>query len=185
MSLSNKQRVFIAEYLRDFNATQAAIRAGYSPNSARGQGSRLLANEDISGEIKKQIEEKQMSADEVLTRLADIARGDMGNFMDISSMSYQLDLHKAKALGLTKLIKKVKQRTVTTCHKDGSEEETTTIEIEPYSALEALGLIGKYHKLFVDRHELTDAEGKSIIPFEKFESALKKIYGVTDGTDSD
>ncbi|MFA9203068.1 MAG: terminase small subunit, partial [Flavobacteriales bacterium] len=39
-----KQQRFIDEYLIDFNATQAAIRAGYSSDTAKQQGSRLLSN---------------------------------------------------------------------------------------------------------------------------------------------
>ena len=46
-TLTNKQKAFIAEYLIDFNATQAAIRAGYSEKTARSQGQRLLTNVDI------------------------------------------------------------------------------------------------------------------------------------------
>ncbi|WP_353623123.1 terminase small subunit [Salinisphaera sp. G21_0] len=47
-----KQRRFVDEYLIDQNATRAAIAAGYSPKTARVQGSRLLANADISTEIR-------------------------------------------------------------------------------------------------------------------------------------
>ncbi len=47
MPLTAKQERFVAEYLVDCNATQAAIRAGYSPETAKQQGSRLLTNADI------------------------------------------------------------------------------------------------------------------------------------------
>jgi len=43
-SLTLKQPRFVAEYLKDLNATQAAIRAGYSRKTAEVQGSRLLRN---------------------------------------------------------------------------------------------------------------------------------------------
>ena len=42
--LTPKQDVFIREYSMGFNATKAAIKAGYSPHTARQQGSRLLTN---------------------------------------------------------------------------------------------------------------------------------------------
>lgn len=45
--LTPRQAAFIREYLIDLNATQAAIRAGYSPKTARSQGQRLLTNADI------------------------------------------------------------------------------------------------------------------------------------------
>lgn len=47
MALSGKQARFVAEYLKDQNATQAAIRAGYSKGTAKQQGSRLLTNADV------------------------------------------------------------------------------------------------------------------------------------------
>ncbi|MSR16146.1 MAG: terminase small subunit [Gammaproteobacteria bacterium] len=45
--MNERQRRFIAEYLRDGNCTQAAIRAGYSARTARQAGSRLLTNVDV------------------------------------------------------------------------------------------------------------------------------------------
>ena len=46
MSLNDKQRRFVNEYLIDLNATQAAIRAGYSQKTAYSHGERLLKNVD-------------------------------------------------------------------------------------------------------------------------------------------
>lgn len=46
-SLTPKQKRFVAEYIVDSNATQAAIRAGYSAHTANEQGSRLLANASV------------------------------------------------------------------------------------------------------------------------------------------
>jgi phage terminase small subunit len=52
MALRGKQRRFVAEYLIDLNATQAAIRAGYSERTAKQQGSRLLTYADIAAEVE-------------------------------------------------------------------------------------------------------------------------------------
>ncbi len=46
-SLNEKQQRFVEEYLVDLNATQAAIRAGYSEKTARSQGQRMLTNVGI------------------------------------------------------------------------------------------------------------------------------------------
>ena len=51
--LSDKQELFCREYLKDFNATQAAIRAGYSEDTASQQGSRLLSNVKVSERLEK------------------------------------------------------------------------------------------------------------------------------------
>jgi phage terminase small subunit len=48
MSLAFRQRRFVNEYLVKLNAAKAAIRAGYSPKTAKSQGSRLLTNVDVN-----------------------------------------------------------------------------------------------------------------------------------------
>lgn len=52
MALTPKQQLFVEEYLIDLNATQAAIRAGYSPNNADKIGSELLGKTRVSEAIK-------------------------------------------------------------------------------------------------------------------------------------
>ena len=78
--ISPKRRLFIAEYLIDLNATQAAIRAGYSVNSAEMQGSRLMSLDNISQEIEcaleKRLEKIGVSKDRVLTEIARLAFSD-------------------------------------------------------------------------------------------------------------
>lgn len=148
MGLSDKQRAFVNQYLVDRNATKAAVRAGYSPGTARQQGSRLLTNDDIQEEIKARTAEEAMTAEEVIKRLGEHARGDMGDFLDIGSMGFVIDLDSAKRKGLTHLIKKVKLRTQTTTSKDGIETETHDMEIELYDAQAALEKLARYHGLF-------------------------------------
>lgn len=80
MALSNKQLAFVNEYLKDFNATQAAIRAGYSEKTARSIGQQLLTKLDIAAEIRARVSELAMSADEVLLRLGELGRGTPGLF---------------------------------------------------------------------------------------------------------
>lgn len=52
MSLNDKQEAFVREYLKDFNATQAAIRAGYSQKTAGSQGFDLLKKPEIQARLK-------------------------------------------------------------------------------------------------------------------------------------
>ena len=59
--LSNKQRLFCNEYLLDLNATQAAIRTGYSKRTANEQGARLLAKVSVSAYIRKKLDEVEKS----------------------------------------------------------------------------------------------------------------------------
>jgi phage terminase small subunit len=84
VTLSAKRRAFVEEYLRDFNATQAAIRAGYSERSADVQGSRLLGNDSVQERIQQRLAEMKLTTNEVLLRLAEQARGDLGVFFKVS-----------------------------------------------------------------------------------------------------
>ena len=150
--MRNRQRVFIDEYLKDFNATQAAIRAGYSVKTARQIGSQNLSKLDIKAEIEQRLAEVHMSADEALKLLADIARGDMGEIMDVYSTGFNLDMQRAKERGLTRLIKKVKQRTVTHIAKSESDEdrEVVDLEVELYPADAALDKVLRVHGKYKD-----------------------------------
>lgn len=174
MALKPKQQLFLTEYLIDMNATQAAIRAGYSEHSAYSCGQRMLKNVEIQAAIQQKLNDSAMKSDEILQKLTEIARADMGDFLDVSSMAFQLNLNKAKEQDKLKLIKKIKQFTVIKNGKD--DEENTRIEFELLDQLRALELLGKYRKLFIDRTDITSG-GEPLVNQEIFEKALKKIYG--------
>ncbi|HTE34070.1 MAG TPA: terminase small subunit [Chryseolinea sp.] len=78
MSLTPKQEQFCREYLIDFNATQAAIRAGYSKKTAGQIGEQNLKKLEISAYVRelkeKQIERTEITADFVLTGLKEVAQ---------------------------------------------------------------------------------------------------------------
>ncbi len=78
--LTAKQRAFCLEYLKDFNGTQAAIRAGYSKQSANEQAAKMLAKVSIQNEIARQnakVEKTNiMTIQEIQERLTAIARGE-------------------------------------------------------------------------------------------------------------
>lgn len=77
--MNAKQKRFCDEYLIDCNATQAAIRAGYSPKTAKQMGQRLLTFVDLKTYIDEQLErmhnEKTADAQEVLEYLTAVMRG--------------------------------------------------------------------------------------------------------------
>lgn len=78
--MKEKQKRFCEEYLVDCNATQAAIRTGYSKKTARAIGQRLLTNVDIKKYIDQQLQklknEKIADAQEVLEYLTSVMRGE-------------------------------------------------------------------------------------------------------------
>ena len=156
---------FVNEYLVDFNATQAAIRAGYSEKSAYSIGWENLRKPEIIEVLR----ERAMSAEEVLMRLSDIARGDIADLMEItpSGFTFRLlvdDEGERIVNPQTKLIKKIRQKVTTYLAKseDGEDREIIETELELYDAQAALVQLGKYHKLFVERQEHSGPDGGAI-----------------------
>jgi len=163
VKLTNKQRAFIEEYLLDFNATRAAKAVGYSEKTAYSIGSENLKKPELRDEIARRLAERRMSADEALDRLTDHARGDMGDFLDISGVGFQLDLQAAKDKRLTKLIRKIKQKTTIFSGKSEEEDrEVHEVEIELYDAQAAIDKILKVNGKYVDKHEITGKDGGAI-----------------------
>ena len=77
MPLNERRQRFVAEYLKDPNATQAAIRAGYSEKTAIAQGSRLLTFVDVQEAIdkgrKRLAERSEITQERILSRLWEMA----------------------------------------------------------------------------------------------------------------
>lgn len=133
--LTDKQKLFVEAYLECWNATEAARRAKYAyPNT---QGPRLLVHVGIRKIIQERLSAKAMSADEVLMRLAEQARGDISDFIR-SHGAIDWDAVHAKGY----LVKKIR-------HTSGKESA-----IELHDAQAALEKIGRAHGLFIDRQKI-------------------------------
>ena len=161
MALTQRQENFIEKYLTCFNKTQAAIEAGYSPRTAYSIGWENLKKPEIQEAISRRLAETAMSADEVLMRLAEHARGDMGQFLNANGL---VDFSHGKS----RLIKKFTQRRI--LRKDNEEEIITSIEL--YDAQAALALIGKHHGILAEKTELSGPNGCEMV--------IRVLYG-TDG----
>ena len=87
-TLTPKQEMFCKEYLIDLNATQAAIRAGYSEKTARSVGQENLTKPDIQERVQQLMEERsnrvQLEADEVMWELKNILQADLANYIEIN-----------------------------------------------------------------------------------------------------
>jgi phage terminase small subunit len=152
--LTAKQRVFVAAYLSNgFNATKAAIAAGYSAKTAYSIGSENLRKPEIKAEIDAYLDDATMSAKEVLFRLTQHGRGDIGEVWD--EAEGRLDWAKAREKGLTGLIKKVERKTTRLVHRDDPDEDVIEEKVEFHNPQFALHLIGKERGLFVEKNETT------------------------------
>lgn len=167
MVLADKHYEVLEQYFLCWNRTEAYQRVfpKVKRNSAASNAHRLFASPEFQEILSRRLTETVMSADEVLMRLADHARGDVNDFLDANG---HFDLDKAREAQKTGLIKKMKARTTTRTFDD-EQIETVEVEFELYDAQAALSLLGKNHKLFVERQEVT---GKDDGPI-KIESVTK------------
>jgi phage terminase small subunit len=143
--LAPKQERFVEEYLIDLNATQAAIRAGYSSKTANEQGSRLLANVSVSLRVKEAMAERSrrtgINQDRVLRELARLA---FVNPIDVINMDEATVKADASADD-TAAIASVKVKVIPTEDGDGVERE-----IRLADKLRALEMLGKHLGMFRD-----------------------------------
>lgn len=141
--MTAQQEKFIEEYIKCRKGSEAARRAGYSPNSAHVAASRLLSNDKVLEEIQKRTKDNAMDLDEALSRLADFARADLGQWV---SDDGAVDIAKMKEDGATHFIRKVKRTEKTGVTAKGGEWTEITGEVELYDALSATKFIADLHK---------------------------------------
>ena len=128
--LTAKQKKFCLEYLIDLNATQAAIRAGYSANSAYSIANENLKKPEVKKFIDEQLQAKNSeliaSADEVLRYLTSVTRGE-------SESNEIVIVGTGNGCSEANLVL-----------KKPTEKER----------LKAAELLGKYHKIYTDKAEV-------------------------------
>lgn len=154
MALTAKQKRFVEEYLIDLNATQAAIRAGYSPNTAYSIGNENLNKPEIRARIDKAMAERSkrtgINADRVLQELARIAFVKATDVIDADNATIREDASDDDLA----VIQSVKVKTIPTQNGDGIERE-----IRLTDKMKALELIGKHLGMFKDKIELSGDVG--------------------------
>ena len=144
--LTAKQQRFVDEYLIDLNATQAAIRAGYSPSTANEQGARLLVNVSISSAISQAMAHRSrrtgITQDRVLRELAKVAFVNANDVIDTDSATVRADAAEDDLA----CIQSVKVKTSESEMGSSSERE-----IKLYDKMRALEMLGKHLGLFDKR----------------------------------
>ena len=183
--LTEKQRLFCLYYVRSFNATQSAIKAGYSPATAHVQGPRLLGNVRVREEIKRikqyMTNELFIEAMDVLNKYIKIAFSDITDYLTFGQREVQVmgafgpvedengypvmkevnyvDFKESGIVDGT-IISEVKQG------KDG-------VSIKLEDRMKALDKLAQYFDLFPDKF-------KRQIEEEKLKIAHHKVFGGDD-----
>ena len=154
--LGVKERIWLAEYLKCFNATRAAEVAGYKWPNRIGSRLKLKHAELIEATLKS----RAMTPEIVIDRLSDQA---MAGYSEFINDKGEVNLKAMHAAGKMHLIKGIKY------NRQGKKI------IEFYDAQSALVHIGKHHKLFTEQ---TAFDGT--IRIEGLEHLLDRIYGQDD-----
>lgn len=142
MALTPKQEMFIREYLVDLNATQAAIRAGYSKRTAEWQGPQLLGKTHVAVEIQKLMDKRaakiEITAEKVLQEIAKLAFSNLQDFYDANgSLKDITSLPRDIAVALSS-------------SKVNLTEACAVQEIKLHDKKGSLELLGRHLKLFND-----------------------------------
>jgi len=85
-NLTTKQQRFVEEYCVDWNCTQAAIRAGYSEDTAYSQGSRLLKNVEVRAAIDSRLRDLSLSAGQTTKLISEIAETRLNDFLRVKTV---------------------------------------------------------------------------------------------------
>lgn len=167
--MTKKQKRFCEEYLIDLNATQAAIRAGYSPDTAGAIGAENLTKPEIQRAVAQAMADRSrrtgVNADRVLMELAKIAFVNAADVIDAEDATLREDA-TAEDLAAVQSVK------VKSFGEDGVERE-----IKLADKLKALELLGRHLGMFNDKMRL-DAK----LDTGKLDSILAQLQdGPPDG----
>lgn len=161
--LTHQRQTFVREYLKDKNAKQAAIRAGYSAKSAESRSSRLMAvaaiEASILEEMKWQTVRLELSADRVLTEAMRLAFTDPRSyFKDDGTMKEICDLDDDAAASLASIeIEELFDRV------EGEKIHIGHVKkIKFWDKNSAIEKLMKHLGLIKDRHEHTGPNGGPI-----------------------
>lgn len=177
--LTAKQQRFCDEYLIDLNATQAAIRAGYSERTAEEQGCRLLRNVKVQKYIQNRkqdrIERTEITQDMVLKELANIAFSNAADYANVIEKQAMVEFEGNMIPVLDENGNPVMYRTVEpTLTERLTEEQKRALavikkgrdgfEVKPYDKVRALELIGKHLGMWTEKVEV---ENKIKSPYDE------------------
>jgi phage terminase small subunit len=160
--LTDRRELFCREYLADLNATQAVIRAGYSPKNAGYCGNRLLDDPDVKKRIAELMDERNevlnINSDYVLRRLEEIDKLDIADILDADGNVLPVgDWPHAwrTSVGAIEIAQVHTAGETTSCLK----------KVKLPDKLRNLELLGKHTDVsaFANRMEITGKDGKELV----------------------
>lgn len=164
-ALPAKQKLFVQEYVAEANATQAAIKAGYSKATAAEQGSRLLRNVKVAEVLREmqseQSERTQIKGDDGLKQLREIALYYPLDYIGINEQGLPyIDLSKMTREASV-VLKKFKVKT----YLDGRGEDARLVQSAEVEFVDKLAALDKYLRQL----GLFPKDGPQVVVEQKFD----------------
>jgi len=182
--LNLRQQTFALEYAKDLNATQAAIRAGYSEKTADRVGSRLLGNVEVAQLVKAQAVQRfdrlELTADAVLRELMRLGYADLRDVMEWGPWGVRLKESKDLTDDAARTIESVKVkrrrlvnqgRKVAVTGEDGEEYleaeewEVEEMQLKLHGKLGAIEALAKYFKLLAPEGPVNNDNRRQFMVF--------------------
>lgn len=187
--LTEKQRLFCLYYIKTFNATHAAIKAGYAKDSAHVMGSQLLRNPKVAEEIKRikgaMQEEIFIDAMDVLNKYIKIAFADITEYLEFGQREIQVmgafgPIHNEEGEPITKVVNYIDFKDSNMV--DGSlisevKQGKDGASIKFFNKIKALEKLELYFDLFPDKFKRRIEEERIKMDKEKFELEKSKVLG--------
>jgi phage terminase small subunit len=177
--LPPRQARFVEEYLVDLNATQAAIRAGYSRKNADKIGPELLGKTRVAAAIaagRAQATGKaEVTVARVLRELLPVGTSDIAEVLEACEWGHLLakaPAHVRRAIASVKVKRYCEG-------KGDAAREVELVEFKLWPKLQALELLGRYLAMFTDRHEVTGKDGEPLLGLEM----VRRILGAAEAGD--
>ena len=169
--LTPKQKMFVAEYLVDLNATQAAIRAGYSPKRAMEIGYQLLHKTTMQAALKVAMDNRAartgITADRVLKEYAKIGFADIKDFLSFGTVKTEVDWDadaNKPIFGYKQVVEaKPSDEVDGTLINEVSINRDGTFKFKLHDKKGALDMIGKHLGMFTENLNVTGELAVKII----------------------
>lgn len=184
--MTPKRERFVAEYLVDLNATQAAVRAGYSAKTSAEQGARLLINVKVQAALqaamKKREQRTEITQDRVLQELAKIAFADIRKAIKWGTSAPTMDEDTGDvtlANGIS-LVPSDKLDADTAAAISEVAQTRDGLRVKFHDKCAALVNMGRHLGMFLDRTEATVKAGRALEDMTDEELAAEATrYGLT------
>ena len=173
MAKIDRSQIFAKEYLIDLNATQAAIRAGYSPKTAMQQGQRLLTRDDIQAAIQKEMNKRarrtEITADKVLEEYAKLGFSDVTDYLQVVTERVLVGHDKETGEPISDISQFVLMKDTANIPKDKlaaiseiKQAKDGSISFKLHDKRGALDSIARHLGMFTERIEHTGKDGGPI-----------------------